>query len=86
MEFKSEGEAHIAISRWDAKDEIPPYIGGAAAVLAVEDAVAATKVLQARGVRCEDVVTISGVVRSVHFMTRKETASSSPQIPPSKIS
>jgi len=81
MEFKSEGEAHIAISRWDAKDEIPPYIGGAAAVLAVEDAVAATKVLQARGVRCEDVVTISGVVRSVHFMTRKETASISPRTP-----
>jgi len=62
MEFGAEGETHIAISRWDAEDDIPPYIGGATAVLAVEDAMATTEALRARAVRCEDAVTIPGVV------------------------
>ncbi len=62
IEFGGDGETHIAISRWDSEGPIPPYIGGATAVLSVEDAVAATEVLRARGVRCDDAVTIPGVI------------------------
>lgn len=62
VEFGDEKSTHIAISRWDETEPIPPYIGGATAVLSVENAVVATEVLRAAGVRCEDAVTIPGVV------------------------
>ena len=62
MEFGFDDETHLAISRWDAADPMPPYIGGATAVLAVDDAVAVTEKLRARGVRCDDAVTIPGMV------------------------
>lgn len=62
IEFGGEGEPHIAISRWDSEGPIPPYIGGATAVLSVKDAVAVTDALRARGVRVDDAVTIPGVI------------------------
>lgn len=62
IEFGGEGETHIAISRWDSEEPMPPYIGGATAVLSVEDALAATEALRSRGVRCDDAVMIPGVV------------------------
>lgn len=62
MEFGFDNETHLAISRWDTADPMPPYIGGATAVLAVDDAVAVTEKLRARGVRCDDAVTIPGTV------------------------
>ena len=62
IEFGGEGEAHIAISRWDSEEPIPPYIGGATAVLSVDDAVTTTEALRARGIRCDDAVTIPGVI------------------------
>ena len=62
VEFGDENSAHIAISRWDEAEPIPPYIGGATAVLTVEDAVKTTEELRSLGVRCDDPVTIPGVV------------------------
>ena len=62
MEFGFDNETHLAISRWDAADPMPPYLGGATAVLAVDDAVAVTEKLRARGVHCDDAVTIPGTV------------------------
>ena len=62
MEFGEVDKTHIAISRWDKAEPIPPYIGGATAVLSVEDAVKTTTELRALGVRCDDAVTIPGVV------------------------
>ncbi len=62
MEFGFDNETHLAISRWDTVDPMPPYIGGATTVLAVDDAVAVTEKLRARGVRCDDAVTIPGTV------------------------
>lgn len=61
-EFGEENATHFAVSRWDESEPIPPYIGGATAVLAVEDAVKTTVELRALGVRCDDAVTIPGVV------------------------
>ena len=62
VELGEEGAAHIAISRWDESEPIPPYIGGATAVLTVEDVVKVTEELRALGVRCDDAVTIPGVI------------------------
>lgn len=62
LEFGEENATHIAISRWDENEPIPPYIGGATAVLTVEDAVKTTEVLRVLGVRCDDAVIIPGVV------------------------
>ena len=62
VEFGADDETHIALSRWDSADRIPPYIGGATAVLTVDDAVEVTEKLRARGVRCDDAETIPGAV------------------------
>jgi predicted enzyme related to lactoylglutathione lyase len=62
MEFGLENETHFSIERWDGPEPAPPKIGGATAVLSVEDAIETTKKLRARGVRCDDAVTIPGMV------------------------
>ncbi len=62
MEFGLENEAHIAINRWDDPSTTPPHNGGATATLTVDDAQKVTDVLRAKGVKCDDVVGIPGVV------------------------
>jgi len=62
MEFGLENEAHISIERWDGPEAAPPKNGGATAVLSVDDAVETTKALRARGVKCDDAITIPGMV------------------------
>jgi predicted enzyme related to lactoylglutathione lyase len=62
MEFGRENEAHIAISLWRGPGPIPPKKGGGMAVLTVDDAKKVTTALRARGVKCDDVVEIPGMV------------------------
>lgn len=62
MEFGKENETHIAINLWRGPEPIPPKLGGATAVLSVEDANKTTSALKVRGVRCDEVVTIPGMV------------------------
>jgi len=62
IEFGHGDGTHIAISRWDGPEPIPPYLGGGTAVLSVENAVKTTEELRARGVRCDDAVSIPGAV------------------------
>ncbi|GAP12523.1 predicted enzyme related to lactoylglutathione lyase [Longilinea arvoryzae] len=61
MEFGEVGKTHLAINRWDqAVGPIPQ--NGAIAVLSVADAGATLAALRARGVRCDDIAIIPGVV------------------------
>jgi predicted enzyme related to lactoylglutathione lyase len=62
MEFGFENKTFLAISRWDGSEPIPPMQGGATAVLEVADAKKVTAGLRARGVKCDDVVEIPGMV------------------------
>lgn len=62
MEYGYENSTHLAISRWEGTEPIPPKLGGATAVLEVADAKKVTAGLRARGVRCDDVVEIPGMV------------------------
>lgn len=62
VEFGKMNETHISISRWDGPEPVPPKLGGATAVFAVEDAIETTRLLRARGIRCDDPVTIPGMV------------------------
>ncbi len=61
MEFGEEGKTHLAINLWNPSDGPIPH-NGAVVVLTVEDAHAAAAALQARGVRCDAVHVIPGVV------------------------
>lgn len=62
VEFGHENETHISIERWDGPEPAPPKIGGATVVFTVDDAIETTKKLRARGVRCDDAITIPGMV------------------------
>ncbi len=61
MEFGEVGKTHLAINRWD-KTRGPIPQNGAIAVLSVADAGATLAALRARGVRCDDVSVIPGVI------------------------
>jgi predicted enzyme related to lactoylglutathione lyase len=59
-EYGVEGATHVAINRW-AEGE-PPVGGGATCTFTVDSCSATRKALQAKGVRCDEVVSIPGVV------------------------
>ena len=60
VEYGSENQTHLSISLW--RDATPPDRRGPIAVLEVEDAHKTIAALRAKGVRCDDVVDIPGVV------------------------
>lgn len=60
-EYGKAEEPHIAINLWPGTDPMPQG-GGATAVFTVDDAYAATAELLARGVRCDDVMVVPGMV------------------------
>ncbi|NTV35582.1 MAG: VOC family protein [Anaerolineaceae bacterium] len=62
MEFGKDEEAHIAINRWNGPEPVPPKDGGATPVLLVDDAYETTKNLRAAGVKCDEVISIPGVI------------------------
>ena len=61
-EYGKDSETHFAINRWDGPEAAPPKNGGATPVFSVQDAYKVTEALRARGVKCDDVVAIPGVV------------------------
>ena len=61
-EFGREGEAHVSLSRWTGPGPIPSHEGTTSLILEVEDCHEVTRQLRAKGVRCDDVVTIPGMV------------------------
>ncbi len=61
MEWGKDNETHLSINRWTSADPMP-MDGGATVVFLVDDPYAVTKDLRARGVRCDDVFSIPGVV------------------------
>ncbi len=60
-EWGEEGAAHLAINRWDEEGEMPVR-GTPKVVLTVDDAFKTTEALRARGIRCDEVIHIPGVV------------------------
>jgi catechol 2,3-dioxygenase-like lactoylglutathione lyase family enzyme len=61
VEWGEENHTHLAINRWDQEGEMPTG-GTPKVVLTVDDAFKATEALRARGIRCDDVIDIPGVV------------------------
>jgi len=61
-EFGRENEAHVSIGRWDRPGPVPSHEGTTTLVLTVDDAHEATRQLRARGIRCDDPMTIPGMV------------------------
>jgi len=59
-EFGETGKTTLAINLW--RESSPPPRGGAMPVFAVDDAHQAVEELRKRGVKCDDPVTIPGMV------------------------
>jgi predicted enzyme related to lactoylglutathione lyase len=59
-EYGVDGATHIAINVWDRSEPLP--LSGGTVVLSVDDAYKTTEMLRQRGVKCDDVVEIPGVV------------------------
>ncbi len=64
VEYGGENETHIALNR---SDSLPNGSGGATVVFAVDDAFKVIEELRARGVKCEDPVTIPGMITYATF-------------------
>ena len=69
VEYGRDNEAHVAINRFEAHDghTQPPAVGGTLLVLTVDDAAQTTEALRAKGVKCDDVMVIPGVVAYGQF-------------------
>ena len=62
VEYGRENETHIAINRWEGPEPVPSKNSSTTVVLTVGDAHEVTRAPRSRGVRCDDVVTIPGMV------------------------
>ena len=67
MEFGEKGGARLAINLWRGPDPAPPKAGGATVVFEVEDAYKTVEELRKRGVKCDDVEVVSGMVAFATF-------------------
>jgi len=61
-EYGADGETHVSITLWRDPQTLPPKRGGTTLVLSVEDAHAVTATLRAKGIKCDDVMDIPGMV------------------------
>ncbi len=61
-EYGRDGEAHVSISRWMGPEPIPPRKGTTTLVLTVDNAHEAADQLRAKGIKCDDVMDIPGMV------------------------
>ena len=61
FEMGQPNETHVALNRWDSAWG-PQPTHGAIAVLTVDDAHATTAALKAKGIQCDEVVSIPGMV------------------------
>ncbi len=62
MEFGHPHQTHVAINLWRGPDPMPPAKGGATATFGCDDARAMTAKLRSKGVRCDEVQEIPGMV------------------------
>jgi predicted enzyme related to lactoylglutathione lyase len=60
-EYGRVNEAHVAISRWQGPAPMPAGLNGIC-TFTVEDVVAVTAALRAKGVKCDDPMVIPGIV------------------------
>jgi predicted enzyme related to lactoylglutathione lyase len=60
-EYGVEGVTHVAISRWTDATAVPVGLG-ATCTFTVESCAATKKALETQGVRCDEVVSIPGVI------------------------
>lgn len=67
MEFGEKAGTHLAISKWMEDRPMPKSMGGATVVFMVSDAYETVKELRSRGVHCEDVVPVPGMVTYANF-------------------
>ncbi len=67
MEFGDTEGAHLAIGLWHGTGPLPPHEGGAMAIFAVDDAAKTVEELRRRGVRCDDVTILPGMVAFANF-------------------
>ncbi|MBI3943233.1 MAG: VOC family protein [Chloroflexi bacterium] len=62
MEFGRENETRLAIYLWRGPDPLPSSQGGGTAIFSVEDAYKTVEDLRRKGVKCDDVMAIPGMV------------------------
>ncbi len=67
MEFGEKEGTHIAISQWQGPGPVPPREGGAIAIFEVDDISKTVAELRKRGVKCEDVQVVPGMVAYATF-------------------
>jgi predicted enzyme related to lactoylglutathione lyase len=61
-EYGREGEAHVSISLWRGPGPVPARSGSTTLVLSVDDAHEVTRQLRSKGIKCDDVIVIPGMV------------------------
>ena len=61
-EYGPDGVAHVSITKVAPGEPVPPAVGGTTLVLRVQDAHVVTAELRARGIKCDDVISIPGMV------------------------
>ena len=62
LEFGFPNQIHFALSRWEGPDPVPANSGNATLIFGVDDARAVMDKLRAKGVRCEEVIEIPGMI------------------------
>ena len=67
MEFGEKDDVHLAINLWRDLATFPKSRNGTVPVFSVDDAYAAIAEMRKKGVRCEDVEAISGMVTYANF-------------------
>jgi predicted enzyme related to lactoylglutathione lyase len=66
-QFGVQGQANFAISRWNGPEPMPPTTGGGTVIFGVDDAYATVAELRRRGVKCDDVIPVPGMVTYAQF-------------------
>ena len=61
-EYGVDGQAHVAINHWRGPEPVPPQPGGTVLTLTVDDVRTTDAWLRSKGVRCDEVQEIPGVV------------------------
>ncbi len=67
MEFGEKESAHLAISLWQSPEPFLALGRGAVAIFKVPDAYTAVAEMRKRGVKCDDVMGIPGMVTFASF-------------------
>jgi catechol 2,3-dioxygenase-like lactoylglutathione lyase family enzyme len=62
IEFGLPNQTHLALNTWQDRATMPPAVGGATVTFGVDDARGVIAALRAKGVRCDEVDEISGMV------------------------